>query len=79
MIFRTILNLSGSSPTTGLTLSATGLYFFLVTAKVSEVLYEGFLETVLQGWDLLVVESQKKPSTSQLDLLMVVLGSLWDP
>jgi hypothetical protein len=29
-MFLTILNLSGSSPITGLTLSATGLYFFLV-------------------------------------------------
>ena len=50
VIFHTILNLSGSSPTTGLTLSATGLYFFLVTAKVSAVLYEALSKGTGSGW-----------------------------
>jgi hypothetical protein len=34
-IFRIIQNFSGSSPITGRTLSATGLYFFLVAALAS--------------------------------------------
>ena len=35
MIFQTILNLAGNSPTCDLTLRATGLYFFLVAGKMS--------------------------------------------
>ena len=34
-MFQMILNLAGNSPMTGLTLSATGLYFFFV-AKLTE-------------------------------------------
>lgn len=47
MMFLMILNLSGSSPITGLTLRCTGLYFFLAAAKVgigSRRLRSGILE-----------------------------------
>lgn len=37
IIFRIILNLSGKVPICGLTLSATGLYFFFVVRCISDV------------------------------------------
>lgn len=73
MMLRMIRNLSGSSPTTGLTLSATGLYFFFVFffSVGVIVMYDGSDETlpVLEGW--LTVEGVVDPRNATLDLAVI--------
>lgn len=63
MIFRMILYFSGSSPITGLTLSATGLYFFFgfFLTAIGAVVYDG-VKTVYSSASVKTMGASSKVS-----------------